>query len=210
MLKFKLPNLVAKIPAASRLLENQERDSADRVEPTAGEDGESDRRRRDGASEGRSGKGVAKEKGYTVWKRIYGPPKFGGTEGRIRRTRCVCFGDLSGAMAQAPHRLPESAVRRRGSEGTHEGAGRRGYLGSTRFLPRVTTPRKCGVGNPDILRVDGSSLSSRVPFTVRTMSVPYHARKEYRHCRIPVDHSLLAGISCNDTSTNARTMRNES
>ena len=66
-----------------------------------------------------------------------------------------------------------------------------------------------GVGNPDILRVDGSSLSSRVPFTVRTMNVPYHARKEYRHGCFHADHSFLVGMSRNNTSTNARMMRNE-
>ena len=38
-----------------------------------------------------------------------------------------------------------------------------------------------GVGNPDILRVDGSCLSSRVPFTACTMIVTYHARKRNRH-----------------------------
>ena len=47
------------------------------------------------------------------------------------------------------------------------------------------------------------------PFTVRTMSVPYHARKWYRHGCFHADHSLLAGISCNDTSKNTRTMRNK-
>ena len=59
-------DLAAEIPAASRLLESQERDSADRVEPAAGKERQPDRRRRDGASEGRSGKSGAKEKGYTV------------------------------------------------------------------------------------------------------------------------------------------------
>ena len=116
-------------------------------------------------------------------------------------------------MAQAQDDLPESAVRRRGSEGTHEGAGRGGYR-STRLLPRVTlqrwrvesptaatTPQSCGVGNPDILRVDGSCLSSRVPFTVRTMSERYHARKGYPHYRFPADHSLLVEVLRNDMST---------
>ena len=65
---------------------------------------------------------------------------------------------------------------------------------------------------------DGSKLSAPAQmymrrshsFTVRTMSGRYHARKEYRHGYFHADHSLLAGVSCNDTPMNARTMRNES
>ena len=53
----------AGIPSANWLLESQERDNADRVEPAAGEEREPARRRRDGASEGRSGEGEEKDVG---------------------------------------------------------------------------------------------------------------------------------------------------
>ena len=64
---------------------------------------------------------------------------------------------------------------------------------------------------------DGSCLSTPAQvhmryshsFTACTMIVSYHARKWNSHCLVHEEYSILAGMFCNDTSTNARTMRNE-
>ena len=45
--------------------------------------------------------------------------------------------------------------------------------------PKMATPQSCGVGNPDILRVDGSCLSSRA-----SLHCTHHERKVSREERI--------------------------